>query len=180
MVEKKSVLSEGKAKTMYSTEQDDVLIMEFRDDITAFNAEKMETIEGKGALNHKVSEYLMHFLEEYGITVLRCSRIIETTPLECEIPQNNFLNGVLKIQTILTPHELLKLVKTIEHKLGRKKTVKNTPRPIDLDILLYDQLKYQSQTLTIPHPRMFERDFVMKPLKEIEPQISEEMTNANH
>lgn len=67
MVEKKKVLSKGKAKSMYTTEQDDVLIMEFRDDITAFNAEKMETIEGKGALNHKINEYLMAFLEEHSI-----------------------------------------------------------------------------------------------------------------
>jgi 2-amino-4-hydroxy-6-hydroxymethyldihydropteridine diphosphokinase len=72
------------------------------------------------------------------------------------------------------------LLKTIESKLGRIETVRNGPRPIDLDILLYDQLKLQTPQLTIPHPRMLERDFVMNPLNEIDPQLTRELTHARH
>ena len=59
--------------------------------------------------------------------------------------------------------------------MGRVKTVKDGPRVIDIDILLYNKLAIQSTELTIPHPRMLERDFVMKPLKEIAPQLAKEL-----
>jgi phosphoribosylaminoimidazole-succinocarboxamide synthase len=92
MVKKKSVLSEGKAKTMHLSDQADVLIMEFRDDITAFNAEKMETIAGKGALNHKINQHLMGFLEQNSIKTCYLEKIddnhclvkkLDMIPLEC-------------------------------------------------------------------------------------------------
>ncbi len=92
MVEKKSVLSKGKAKTMHLSDQDDALIMEFRDDITAFNAEKMDTIEGKGALNHRINEHLMAYLEEQSIKTCYLEKIdknnclvkkLNMVPLEC-------------------------------------------------------------------------------------------------
>jgi len=119
-------------------------------------------------------------LAENNIVLLQCSRIIETAPVGGPPNQQCFLNGILKIETVLRPQELLDFLKMIECKLKREKTVRNGPRPIDLDILLYDQLQYQTPQLIIPHPRMLERDFVMDPLREINPQLVEELTHAHH
>ena len=110
-------------------------------------------------------------LEENQIHILKSSRIIETDPIGGP-KQNKFLNAVIKAETNLAPFELLHTLQSIEKKLGRVKTVINGPRVIDLDILLYDQKKMNTQELTIPHPRMFARDFVMIPLSEIEPNLS--------
>ncbi len=125
-------------------------------------------------------ESAITLLSENNITVLRRSGLKETSPVGGPAGQPNFLNGVLKVKTNLLPQQLLDAIKKIERKLGRKKTVPNGPRPIDLDILLYDQLKLQTLRLTIPHPRMLERDFVLEPLKEIDPQLIEELTHARH
>ena len=87
---------------------------------------------------------------------------------------NSFLNQVIKIETTLPPEVLLQKTQEIEKNLGRtKKTVIENQNPIysnriiDIDILLYDDLQIDTDTLTIPHPRMLEREFVMNPLKEI-------------
>jgi len=87
---------------------------------------------------------------------------------------NSFINQVIKVQTTLSPENLLQKTQKIEKKLGRikKSIIKNgvlvyANRTIDIDILLYDDLQMDTETLTIPHPRMHEREFVMKPLREI-------------
>jgi 2-amino-4-hydroxy-6-hydroxymethyldihydropteridine diphosphokinase len=105
-------------------------------------------------------------LNRDGVAVLRCSTVIETEPAGGP-PQGKYLNAVLKAQTDLSPRELLAVALNIEKRLGRVRTVKNGSRTIDIDILLYDDLKIDTPQLTIPHPRMQERDFVMQPLKEI-------------
>lgn len=119
-------------------------------------------------------------LEEQNIRVQKCSRLIETDPVGGPIGQPKFLNGVLAAETELPPTDLLQALKAIERKLGRIKTAPNGPRPIDLDILLYGSLKYQTAELTIPHPRMCERAFVMDPLKEINPALAESLAHAHH
>ena len=101
-----------------------------------------------------------------GIRVTKVSSFIETEP-EGGPPQGNFLNGAIEINTDLSPHQLLKKLKRIEKELGRVKTVKNGPRPIDLDILVYGKEKINTPRLKIPHPRMHKRGFVMRPLKEL-------------
>ncbi len=108
-------------------------------------------------------------LKQEGITILQTSEIIETAPVGGP-PQGKYLNGVLKIKTHFEPLALLKILKNIEKHLGRKKSVPNAPRPIDLDILLYDDLKIQTPELIIPHPRMHERDFVLRPLRQLLPK----------
>ena len=87
---------------------------------------------------------------------------------------NPFFNQVIKVETALLPEHLLQKTQEIEKKLGRtQKTVIENGAPvyenriIDIDILLYDDLQINTETLTIPHPRMLEREFVMKPLNEI-------------
>ena len=125
-------------------------------------------------------ESAITLLKKNSIDVLRCSSIIETAPVGGPSNQQYFLNGALKIETELSAQDLLDVLKSIEKKLGRENTERNGPRPIDLDILIYDQLQIQTPQLTIPHPRMIERDFVMRPLHEIEPQLTEDLTHARH
>ena len=72
------------------------------------------------------------------------------------------------------------LARQLEKQLGRVREVPNGPRTIDLDILLYDRLTIDTPQLQIPHPRMFERAFVLEPLREIEPGLLEESLNARH
>ncbi len=108
----------------------------------------------------------LSLLAEEGVEVLLRSSLIETDPVGGP-PQERFLNGVVKARTDWPPEELLRRLKAVEQRLGRKPTVRNGPRPIDLDILLYDNLIVRLPHLTIPHPRMHERAFVLKPLQEI-------------
>lgn len=99
--------------------------------------------------------------------ILKTSRIIESEPVGGPPGQGKFLNAVLKMRTALLPFALIKKLKNIEKELGRKKTVRFGPRTIDLDILLYGDRVIRNKELEIPHPRMFERDFVIMPLLEI-------------
>ncbi len=99
--------------------------------------------------------------------VIKVSRLIETEAVGGPAGQPKFLNGALKIKTNLPPLTLLKGIKKIEKELGRAKTVRYGPRVIDLDILLYADKIIKTKTLTIPHPKMFIRDFVIRPLSEI-------------
>jgi len=98
--------------------------------------------------------------------ILAVSALYQTEP-ESNIIQPDFFNCCAKIETSLTPHALLTKFLEIETALGRIRKEINGPRTIDIDLLLYDDLKINSQNLIVPHPRMFERDFVMVPLAEI-------------
>ena len=116
-------------------------------------------------------------------TVIRQSSLIETEPWGFE-SENKFLNGVILVETTLTPRQLLKATQRIERTLGRKKKSTNhspeystdscllSPdyfdRTVDIDILLYDDLTIDEPDLKIPHPLMQQRDFVMIPLREIQ------------
>ena len=106
--------------------------------------------------------------------VTKISQIIETLP-EGGPSQGPYLNCVIEIQTTLSPYELLRRLQKVEADLGRVRTIKNGPRHIDLDILLYGDTKIREDSLCIPHPRMFKREFVMKPLKEIAPGVVERL-----
>ena len=117
--------------------------------------------------------------------MLRQSSLIETEPWGFE-SENKFLNSVILVETTLTPRLLLKTTQKIERELGKKKThaTKRSQdsslftlhsslykdRPIDIDILLYDDLTIDEPDLKIPHPLMEQRNFVMIPLKEIQQQ----------
>ena len=102
-------------------------------------------------------------------SVLRTSSFIETEPWGFQ-SENTFLNAACLVETSLTPIQCLKETQKIERLLGRTTKSKNGEyhdRPIDLDLLLYDNLEMHTPELTLPHPHMQERDFVMIPLKEI-------------
>ncbi len=109
--------------------------------------------------------------ENENLVIDKVSNIIETEPVNA--PGPNFFNGVVKLTTVLSPSELLEQLFVIEKRLGRKRKFKNAPRIIDLDILLYDDEIINEPNLKVPHPLMTRRQFVMKPLLEIEPDIAE-------
>lgn len=98
------------------------------------------------------------------------SSIYETEPVGYEA-QPLFLNLVCRISTVISPEELLLLAKEIEVGMGRVAVFANAPRPIDVDILVYGNVIMEAQELTIPHPRLQDRAFVLIPLAEIAPNL---------
>ncbi|MDK2794675.1 MAG: 2-amino-4-hydroxy-6-hydroxymethyldihydropteridine diphosphokinase [Caldanaerobacter sp.] len=106
-----------------------------------------------------------------NIVLKKLSPIYETKPVGY-LEQDNFLNAAILIETDLTPYELLDVTTSIEAELKRKRTIKWGPRTIDIDILLYDGLILNDEKLTIPHPHMWERAFVLIPLRDINPSLS--------
>jgi len=87
------------------------------------------------------------------------------------LDQPDFVNAVAKIETNLTPQDLLQSLLQIEHQHGRERTIRNAPRTLDLDLLLYDNMQIDEHGLTVPHPQMHLRAFVLQPLLEIAPDI---------
>jgi 2-amino-4-hydroxy-6-hydroxymethyldihydropteridine diphosphokinase len=104
--------------------------------------------------------------EDAQIKVRRVSSIYETDPVG-GVPQGRFLNGVIEIETSHASRKLLERLNAIEETLGRKRTVKNGPRTIDLDILYYGDETISEEDLTVPHPRIKEREFVLRGLREL-------------
>jgi GTP cyclohydrolase-4 len=104
------------------------------------------------------------------LKVEQISSIYETEPVGYE-QQPLFLNAVCRISTKLNPERLLRLAKKIEAELGRTPSFPNAPRPIDIDILIYGDKVFSDTELTMPHPRLAERAFVLVPLAEIAPDL---------
>ncbi|GFO69397.1 2-amino-4-hydroxy-6-hydroxymethyldihydropteridine diphosphokinase [Geomonas limicola] len=106
-----------------------------------------------------------------GTRVTALSPFYETDPVG-GVVQDNFYNAVARVATLLTPGDLLKELKRIETKVfKRKATVHWGPRSMDLDILFYGNLVYSDSTLSIPHPRLAERRFVLQPLADLAPDL---------
>ncbi len=102
--------------------------------------------------------------------LLAQSSFYKTEPLGFR-GQDWFVNGVIKLETDLTARELLRSLKAIESRLGRRETFRWGPREIDLDILFYDEDEIESEDLRVPHPLLHERRFVLVPLVEIAPYL---------
>ena len=118
---------------------------------------------------HATMQSAILLLGKQACTVDRVSSAIETEPWGFE-SANKFLNMCVRITTTLSPEQLLATTKDIELQLGRTTKSVNGQyhdRPIDIDILTYDDLHINTPSLTLPHPHMHERDFVMIPLREI-------------
>jgi 2-amino-4-hydroxy-6-hydroxymethyldihydropteridine diphosphokinase len=109
-------------------------------------------------------------LAEYDIKVVRTSSMYETEPWGVK-EQPRFINMAVEVETNLDPRKLLNALKDIEKRMKRMSSEKYGPRPIDLDILLYDDMVLDEHDLKIPHPHMHERDFVIRPLREIAPDV---------
>lgn len=99
--------------------------------------------------------------------VVRCSTLYETDPVGGPPGQPRYLNAVAELETTLAPRELLDLMLEIERRHGRRRSVPNGPRTLDLDLLLYGERAIDEPGLTVPHPRMWQRPFVTRPLEEI-------------
>ena len=113
----------------------------------------------------------VHLLQQdQKIDVNAVSSVYETDPVGYT-EQENFLNIVIQVNTSYQAEELLKKCLGIEQTLGRKREIRWGPRTVDLDILLYNQDNIETEHLSVPHPRMHERAFVIIPLVEIEPNI---------
>ena len=98
--------------------------------------------------------------------LLSCSSLYRSAPIgKCDQP--DFINAVVQIETTLSPYNLLKALLQIEQNHGRVRRLPNGPRTLDLDILMYDKLECNKHNLILPHPRMHQRAFVLKPLMEI-------------
>nr|WP_300834542.1 2-amino-4-hydroxy-6-hydroxymethyldihydropteridine diphosphokinase [uncultured Acetatifactor sp.] len=102
------------------------------------------------------------------IKLKKVSKMIVTEPYG-GVEQEDFLNGALEIETLLEPEELLEVLHQVEDAEGRKRTLRWGPRTLDLDILFYDRICYESENLVIPHVDLENRVFVLKPMSEIAP-----------
>ncbi len=110
-----------------------------------------------------------------GLRVLRVSPVYETEPVGYA-DQRSFLNLVAEAETELFPKQLLSRIAVIERALGRVRNMRNGPRTIDIDILLYGSAVVRSTELEIPHPRMAERRFVLAPLADLAPELRHPVT----
>jgi len=107
-------------------------------------------------------------LTQKGVKILRASSLYRTQPVGYT-EQLWFYNQVIEVSSSLNPYDLLRLIKGIEKRMGRKPTRPSGPRPIDIDILLAEDCIIRTKRLTIPHPRMQKRNFVLVPFKEMSP-----------
>ncbi len=98
------------------------------------------------------------------------SSLFRSVPLDAD--GDDYINAVARIETHLTAQELLRELQALEHAAGRKRPYPNAPRTLDLDLLLYGQHIISSESLTVPHPRMTQRAFVVIPLLQIDPLIA--------
>lgn len=116
---------------------------------------------------------LLHAQKE--IQLMQVSSCYETEPVGCT-DQGKFINAAFSLQTACSPHALLEILQGIESSLGRKRIMRWGPRTVDLDILFYGNAVLHDRALTIPHPRLTERSFVLIPLAEIAPFLLHPLT----
>jgi 2-amino-4-hydroxy-6-hydroxymethyldihydropteridine diphosphokinase len=112
-------------------------------------------------------------LREHDVDVQAVSSVYETEPVGEFPDQPNFFNAVVRIGTDLDPHELLDLSKAVEAEHGRLfGTPRHGPRPLDIDLLLLGDIELQDDRLTLPHPEVTSRRFVLEPLLELDPELA--------
>ncbi len=121
-----------------------------------------------GDKEKNLNDGIEYIKKNEGVRVLKVSSFIETPPYG-GVEQDDFLNGAVKLETLLDPHDLLTLLHKAEDNAGRVRDVRWGPRTLDMDIVLYDNVIVDDEDLTIPHADMTNRDFVLRPLKEIAP-----------
>ena len=111
-------------------------------------------------------------LPRHGVDVLASSSVYETEPVGEVLDQRDFLNACVRVETALEPEALLDACKAVERELGRAPGgVRHGPRPIDVDVLLLGDTAHRSDRLTLPHPEVTSRRFVLVPLLELDPEL---------
>jgi 2-amino-4-hydroxy-6-hydroxymethyldihydropteridine diphosphokinase len=132
------------------------------------------------ALGSNIEPRLVHLREARRLLLgpysemqpVLCSKVYETSPVDCPPGSPPFLNATLEFSTELSPQQLLRKFKSIEAELGRSTAApRNSPRPIDIDLLYCDNIVLSEPDLTIPHPQMARRRFVLQPLSDIRPEL---------
>jgi 2-amino-4-hydroxy-6-hydroxymethyldihydropteridine diphosphokinase len=111
-------------------------------------------------------------LPRHGVSIRRSSSTYDTEPVGLVLDQPEFLNACLEIDTDLGPEGLLAACKTVEQVVGRRPGVRHGPRVIDVDVLLLGDLEHASERLTLPHPEVSSRRFVLVPLLELDPELA--------
>jgi 2-amino-4-hydroxy-6-hydroxymethyldihydropteridine diphosphokinase len=111
-----------------------------------------------------------------GSGAMRSSRFYRSAPVDAGGP--DYLNAVAQLTTPLTAPDLLRALQALENAAGRQRPYRNAPRTLDLDLLLYGDARIDSAQLSVPHPRMWERAFVLVPLSELAPQCVPEAALA--
>jgi 2-amino-4-hydroxy-6-hydroxymethyldihydropteridine diphosphokinase len=109
----------------------------------------------------------------HGVEVLASSSVYETAPQGEVLDQPDFLNACLRVRTAHDPEELLDAAKSVERELGREPGgVRHGPRPIDVDVLMLEAVEFRSERLSLPHPEVTSRRFVLEPLLELDPELA--------
>jgi 2-amino-4-hydroxy-6-hydroxymethyldihydropteridine diphosphokinase len=112
-------------------------------------------------------------LPEHGVEVEAVSSAYETEPVGEMLDQPDFLNAAIRVRTELEPEPLLEVCKAIEFERGRMLAAsRHSPRPLDIDLLLLGDLELESERLTLPHPEVTSRRFVLAPLLELDPDLT--------
>lgn len=119
----------------------------------------------------QVSNAIKILSQTLGLTLLKASSLYATAPVGYD-NQPDFINAVVQVATELPAPQLMQLLLDIEQRFGRERPFPNAPRILDLDLLDYDGMKLDTTLLTLPHPRMHERGFVILPLSEIVPDFA--------
>ncbi len=123
-----------------------------------------------GERHSEIEQAIQTLQEDASCRGIHVSKLIETKPYG-GVEQDDFLNGVLSMETLYTPYELLSCLQKIETNAKRIREIHWGPRTLDLDILLYDEEIMYSKDLTIPHYDMVNRDFVLQPLAQLDPYV---------
>jgi 2-amino-4-hydroxy-6-hydroxymethyldihydropteridine diphosphokinase len=112
-------------------------------------------------------------LPRHDVEAVASSSVYETEPVGLVTDQREFLNACLRVETALGPEQLLDACKAVEREVGRTGTeVRHGPREIDVDVLLFDRVRCESERLVLPHPTITERRFVLLPLLELDPGLT--------
>jgi 2-amino-4-hydroxy-6-hydroxymethyldihydropteridine diphosphokinase len=118
-------------------------------------------------------EAAVSVLPAHGVELLASSAVYETEPVGLVLEQRDFLNACIRVATELEPDQLLRACKEVERELGRRGAdIRHGPREIDVDVLILDGVTHSSGRLTVPHPSMVERRFVLVPLLELDPDLT--------
>jgi len=118
-------------------------------------------------------EAAVRALSGQGVVVLASSSVYETEPVGEVLDQREFLNAAVRVRTALAPEELLDACKAVERGLGRAPGgIRHGPRPIDVDMLLVGAVELRTERLTLPHPEVVSRRFVLVPLLELDPDLA--------
>ncbi|HUH40280.1 MAG TPA: 2-amino-4-hydroxy-6-hydroxymethyldihydropteridine diphosphokinase [Castellaniella sp.] len=123
-----------------------------------------------GAATDTIHRAAAQLARHPGLADVQMSPLYRTAPIDSSGP--DYINAVAQATTLLSPQEVLRLLQAIERVFGRERPYRNAPRTLDLDLLLYGDCQLNSPELTLPHPRMAERAFVLRPLADLRPGLA--------